>query len=58
MGNFLLQYDSHNPTNDFINSMVLHSFPPYIHQPSRVTDHSATIIDNIFNRYSTTARRI
>ena len=52
MGNFnidLLQYDSHNPTNDFINAMVSHSFLPYIHQPSRVTDHSATIIDNIFS---------
>ena len=46
MGDFnidLLQYDSHNPTNDFINSMVSHSFLPYIHQPSRVTDHSATL---------------
>ena len=29
--------------------MVSHSFLPYIHQPSRVTDHSATIIDNIFS---------
>ena len=37
MGDFyidLLQYDSHNPTNDFINFMVSHSFLPYIHQPS------------------------
>ena len=39
-----LQYDSRNPTNDFINSMVSHFFLPYIHQPSRVTDHSVTII--------------
>ena len=37
MGDFnidLLQYDSHNQTNAFINCMVSHSFLPYIHQPS------------------------
>ena len=52
MGDFnidLLQYDSHNPTNVFINSLISHSFLPYIHQPTRVTDHSDTIIDNIFS---------
>ena len=52
MGDFnidLLQYDSHDPTNDFVISLISHSFLPYIHQPTRVTDHSATIIDNIFS---------
>ena len=52
MGDFnidLLQYDSHNPTNDFVNSLISHSFLPYIHQPTKVTDHSANIIDNIFS---------
>ena len=53
MGDFnidLLQYDFHNPTNDFINSLISHSFLPYIdHQPTRVTDHSTTIIDNTFS---------
>ena len=52
MGDFnidLLQYESHNSTNDFLNSMVSHSFLPYILQPTRVTDHSATVIDNIFS---------
>ena len=53
MGDFnidLLQYDSHSYTNDFVNSMIsLFFFRPYILQPSRVTDHSATIIDNIFS---------
>ena len=44
----LLQYESHNSTNDFFNSMVSHSFLSYILQPTRVTDHSATVIDNIF----------
>ena len=45
----LLQYDSHNPTNDFINSLISHYFLPYIHQPTRATDHSATIIDNVLS---------
>ena len=52
MGDFnidLLKYESHNCTNDFINSLVSHSFLPYILQPTRVTDHSSTIIDNIFS---------
>ena len=52
MGDFnidLLQYDSHNPANDFIKSLISHSFLPYVHQLTRVTDYSATIIDNIFS---------
>ena len=52
MGDFnidLLQYESNSHTNDFINSVISHSFLPYIHQPTRVTDHSATVIDNIFS---------
>ena len=51
MGDFninLLNYESHSNTNEFINSMVSHHLLPHILQPTRVTDHSATIIDNIF----------
>ena len=32
--------------------MVSHYLLPYILHPTRVTDHSATIIDNIFSAYS------
>ena len=35
--------------NDFVNSMISHSFLPNNLQPSQVTDHSATIIDNTFS---------
>ena len=52
MGDFnidLLQYESNSYANDFINSVISHSFLPYIHQPTRVTDHSATVIDNILS---------
>ena len=51
MGDFninLVNYDSHPETNDFINLMVSHYLLPHILHPARVTDHSATIINNIF----------
>ena len=52
MGDFnidLLQYDTHNNTYHFLNSMISHSLLPYVLQPTRVTDYSATIVDNIFS---------
>ena len=52
MGDFnlnLLNYESHSYTNDFINFMVFHYLIPHILQPTRVTDHSVTVIDNIFS---------
>ena len=52
MGDFnlnLLNYESHSDTNDFINTMVSHYLLPYILHPTRVTDHSSTVIDNIFS---------
>ena len=45
----LLQHESHSHTNDFINSMICNYFLPSIHQPTRVTEHSATVIDKIFS---------
>ena len=51
MGDFnvnFLNYESHNDTNDFINTMISHYLLPHILHPTRVTDHSATVIDNIF----------
>ena len=51
MGDFninLLNFESHLPTDDFINTLGSYFFLPQILQPTRVTDHSATLIDNIF----------
>ena len=51
MGDFninLLSYESHRDTSEFINSMVSHCLLPHILQPTRVTDYSATVINNIF----------
>ena len=52
MGGFnvnLLNYACHNDTNDFINTMISHYLLPYLLHPTCVTDHSATVIDNIFS---------
>ena len=51
MGDFnidLLGVDSHSLSNDFINSLSSYLFQPHILQPTRITSHSATLIDNIF----------
>ena len=45
----LLRYNQHNITNDFLNTMFSHSFLPTINQPTRITSHTATSIDNIFS---------
>ena len=51
MGDFninLVNYDSHPETNDFINLMVSHYLFPHILYPTRITDHSTMITENIF----------
>ena len=50
MGDFnldLLQMESHNDTDNFLNTPGSSFFFPQILQPTRITDHSATLIDNI-----------
>ena len=52
MGDFnldLLKYDNHEDTNNFINTMSSFFFQPLILQPTRITNHSATLIDNVFS---------
>ena len=51
MGDFnvnLLNYDTHTATNDFANSLFSNNFLPCIDQPTRISTHSSTLIDNIF----------
>ena len=45
----LLKFETHNPTNEFINILSSFCFQPHILQPTRITDHSKTLIDNFFN---------
>ena len=45
----LLNYNEHNPTNEFSVSLASNSFLPLTLQPTRITSHSNTLIDNIFS---------
>ena len=44
----LLNYNEHNPTNEFLDSLASDSFIPSILQTTRISSHSNTPIDNIF----------
>ena len=44
----LLKARSHQPTSEFIDNMLCSSFIPLINRPTRITENSAKIIDNIF----------
>ena len=49
----LFNYDSHTKTADFINLMFSYSYAPFINKPTRITEQSSTLIDNIFvNNYN------
>ena len=51
MGDFninILNSQSHQPTNEFINLMLSNSMYPLISKPTRITSSTATLIDNIF----------
>ena len=45
----LLNYNEHNQTNEFLDAVASNSFIPLILQPTRITNHSNTLIDNIFS---------
>ena len=54
MGDFnfnILHHGSHNPESTFLNVMLSYGFLPAITKPSRVTDLSATLLDNIFTNF-------
>ena len=45
----LLNYNEHNQTNKFLDSLVSNSCIPLVLQPTRITSHSNTLIANIFS---------
>ena len=50
MGDFnidLLKDDTHNPTHEYLDFIYSYSFIPSVYKPTRITEYSATIIDNI-----------
>ena len=51
MGDFnvnLINYQNHHVTGQFLDGMYSNMFFPLITRPSRITSHTATLIDNIF----------
>ena len=43
----LFKSETHSPTEDFLNQLYSSYFYPTISKPTRITDKSATLIDNI-----------
>ena len=48
----LIKNDRHVPTAEFLNNMLSYSFYPSVNKPTRITEVSATLLDNIFIRQS------
>jgi hypothetical protein len=44
----LLKFETHTVTDNFMNILGTYFFQPHILQPTRITRHSETLIDNIF----------
>ena len=44
----LLKIEKHQTPSDFLNTMSSFCFQPQILQPTRITDHLATLNDNMF----------
>ena len=51
MGDFnidLLKYNNHAKTNNFIDNLIANGMIPLVTKPTRITDHSATLIDHVY----------
>lgn len=44
----LLRYNEHTNTEDYLNMLYSNNFLPLITKPTRLTDHSSTLIDHIY----------
>ena len=44
-----LNYNEHNDTDEFLDSLASNSFIPLIVHPTKISSHSNTLIDNIFS---------
>ena len=51
MGDFnmkLINFQHHHTTGEFLDGLHSNLFFPTITRPSRITSHTATLLDNIF----------
>ena len=46
----LFNYEVHSPTAEFVDLMYSHISVPLIYRPTRTSNQSATLIDNIFTK--------
>ena len=44
----LSKYDSHTATTDYVDMLLVNNFLPVVAMPSRITDSTSTIIDQIY----------
>ena len=44
----LVKSDTHNPTGEFLQNLLSYSYLPAINIPTRITELSKTVIDNVF----------
>ena len=44
----LVKYNSHNPTSNYLDNLLMYNYVPTIVMPTRITDKSATLIDHIY----------
>lgn len=44
----VINYHSHNLTNEFVDMIYSYYSKPLITKPTRITSNSATLIDNLF----------
>ena len=48
----LLKFSNHQKTGDYLENIFTHGFLPLITKPTRLTSHSATLIDHIYTNKS------
>ena len=47
----LLNYNDHQAINNFLDSLVSNAFILYILHPTRINNHSKTLLDNMFSNF-------
>ena len=48
-----MKANSHPETDEYLNMLFSHGLLPIVTKPTRITCHSATLIDHIYTNYST-----
>ena len=46
------KYNFHGPTEEYLDMLYANNFFPLITKPTRITDHSQTLIDHIYTNYN------